>query len=371
MKILFFIHGISGGGGERVLSILANEFVARGESVSIATRVIKPFAYQIDERIALCDLYAGTRCGVGSRLLNLIIMRRNIRRIVKNEKPDLVVAFMSALGCSVVVATLGLGVPVVISEHTNVSRNLGRALSLKRALCYPLADAITILTRYDRRLWQNKYKNVVYMPNPISLRNVGKMTVREKTVLAVGRVKQWNIKGFDNLLKCWANICHLYPDWTLKIAGAIDDKSEAYLTALADEWHCRNYEFLGFRNDVYELMQQSAVFCLSSRTEGLPMALLEAMNAGCCCVSFDVVTGPREIIQNGKSGLIATNQDNEDLTRCLKQVIEDDLLRKRLAENAQDGIRKYSLERVVGRWYVLFDKIIKKKPKPKHNVESI
>lgn len=363
MKILFYIHGITGGGGERVLSILANEFASRGEDVSIATDIKTPFAYEINEKVKLYDLYK--ECSVNKnifyRIHNSIQIRKNIRRIAKQEKPDIIVAFMSALGCSVIASTLGLGIPVVLSEHTNVSRNLGKLLDIKRRVLYPLANAITILTRYDMKLWKDKFENVVYMPNPVSLKEANDDLNKEKTVLAVGRVNQWKIKGFDNLLKCWAKLCQLYPDWKLKIAGDADENALKQLNALAHELGCCNYEFLGFRHDVYELMKHSEVFCLSSRTEGLPMALIEAMNAGCCCVSFDVLTGPREIIQHGKSGMIAKNQDNEDLIECLKMVMSDEILRKRLASNAPRSIMRYSTDRIINRWYILFDIISNKK----------
>lgn len=362
MKLLFYIHGITGGGGERVLATLANEFAKRGESVGIATDTHIPFAYTIDSRIVLYDLYEGINKNLThiSKMYNSILIRRNIRRIAKKEKPDVIVAFMSALGCSVIASTLGLGIPVVVSEHTNVSRKLDRLLDIKRRLFYPLANAVTILTRYDKKLWKNKYDNVVYMPNPVSFKGTNCSLNRDKTILAVGRVNQWEIKGFDNLLKCWSKLCHLHPDWKLKIAGDADKNALEFLNALANELGCCNYEFLGFRKDVYELMQRSEVFCLSSRVEGLPMALIEAMNAGCCCVSFDVVTGPREIIRHGFSGLIAKNQDNEDLTEDLDRVMSDDVLRKRLASNAPQSIMKYSTDRIINRWYILFDKILKK-----------
>ena len=362
MKILFYIHGITGGGGERVLATLANEFVGRGEDVSIATDINSSFAYSIDENIHLHDMYEGTRQYNGwlSRIRNSILLRKNIRSIAKRERPDVIVAFMSSLGCSVIMSTLGLGVPVIVSEHTNVSRKLGMVLNIKRDILYPFAACVTVLTRYDRRLWGKKYHNVVYMPNPISLKGPDNNIVKEKIVLAVGRVNQWEIKGFDNLLRCWAMICHSYPDWTLKIAGAADGKSTAYLNNLAHELDCCNYEFLGFRKDIYELLSTSEVFCLSSRVEGLPMALIEAMSARCCCVSFDVMTGPREIIQNGKSGLIAENQKNEELVSCLEKVLGNAVLRNQLAGNAPLSIKKYSLDSVMDRWYILFNKILKR-----------
>ena len=333
MKILFYIHGITGGGGERVLSILANEFVNRNNSVSLATNIEKPFAYSIDNRVKLLNLYDDMQNR--SSFQKPFILRYNIRKMAKSERPDIIVAFMSALGCSVIASTFGLGIPVVVCEHTNVSRFISHSLNIKRRILYQFASCITVLTRYDRKLWSRKMRNVVYMPNPVNIADLSDLECnRRKIVLAVGRVNQWDIKGFDNLLRCWAILCKEFPEWKLQIAGDADKNSKAYLSGLADMLGAFNYEFLGFRKDINDLMKNSEIFCLSSRVEGLPMVLIEAMNAGCCCVSFDVITGPREIIVNNKSGLIAENQNNEDLIEKLRLVMANSNLRKQLASNA-------------------------------------
>ena len=363
MKLLFYIHGITGGGGERVLSTLVNEFSIRGEEVFLATDIHNSFAYDIDKRVKLYDLY--DKCnkdyGTFSSIKNSVVIRRNIRRIAKKTSPDVIIAFMSALGCSVIVSTIGLKIPIVVSEHTNVSRFLGYSLNIKRKLLYPLANCITVLTRHDEKLWRNKVKNVVYMPNPINLKTLHtSKNNRNKVVLAVGRVNQWEVKGFDNLIFCWSKLCSDFPDWKLQIVGNSDKDASVFLKKMAIENNCQNYEFVGFRKDVDRLMQQSEIFCLSSRTEGLPMALIEAMNAGCCCVSFDVVTGPREIIVANKSGLLAKNQDNEDFVEKLRQVMSDETLRHHLAANAPSSVVKFSTKRIIHRWYILFDKIVKK-----------
>lgn len=358
MKVLFYIHAISGGGAERVLVTVANKLSEDGKHIVLATDTNYPSVYTLNTCIKQVNLYKGVTTGtkIGS-----IQLRKNIRDIAKTEKPDIIVGFLSALGCMVVFSTLGLGIPVIVCEHTNVSRFLGHALNIKRKLLYPLADCVTVLTRYDYSLWRKKLSNVVYLPNPVSIVKEDQTKERRKVIFAAGRVNQWKIKGFDNLIRCWSKLCHDFPDWSLQIAGDGDDKSLSYLRSIIDETHCKNVEFLGFRKDVKDLMQTSEIFCLSSRVEGLPMALIEAMNAGCCCVSFDVKTGPKEIIVNGKSGLIAEDQNIDDLTAKLRSVMQDEDLRHRLAANAPSSVEKYSTKRVIQRWNIMFNKILKKK----------
>ncbi len=363
MKILFYIHGITDGGAERVLSTLANSFVEKGEEVSVATNTNILPAYSLNSRIRLLNLKAGANEGrhnIVSKLWNAFLLRKNIRCYAKKETPDIIIAMMSSLGCNVILFTIGLGIPVIVSEHTNVSRSLGILLSLKRKLLYPWANCITVLTKCDYNLWKNEYRNVVRMPNPIDIFPVSQQKIRNNVVLAAGRVSQWKLKGFDNLIKSWGIIWRYFPEWKLQIAGGYDDNSKMAISRLVKENECKNVELLGFRNDIKELMASSEVFCLSSRVEGLPMVLIEAMNMGCCCVSFDVQTGPNEIIENGKSGLLAKNQDVKDLADKLYKVMSDAFMRKHFSSNALTSIQKYATENVVQRWYILFDKILNK-----------
>ena len=361
MKILFYIHAIEGGGAERVLCALANRFANDGHDVIIATNIHKPIVYHIDEKVTLQDLFEDIPAyeSAISKFANAIRLRINIRKIVTGYRPDIIIAFMAGMGCRVIFSTIGLGIPIIVSEHTNINRNLGKVLEIKKRMLYPFASCITVLTRHDYRLWHKRFKNVVYMPNPIKVVDISLASEREKTVLAVGRVDQWYIKGFDSLIRCWARLCHKFPDWRLKIAGAYQDETLNMLSNLIKDTGCQNVDFLGFCQNIKQIMEQSEIFCLSSRMEGLPMALIEAMNAGCCCVSFDVQTGPREIIQNGHSGLIAKNQDNEDLAEKLSVVIANEQYRHELSSNAKASIIKYSEDRIVSRWNILFNKINK------------
>ena len=108
-------------------------------------------------------------------------------------------------------------------------------------------------------------------------------------------------------------------------------------------------------------MEQTEVFCLSSRIEGMPMVLLEAMDAGCACVANDCVTGPSEIIRNGINGLVAKQDDNEDFTNKLKIVMESTELRQHFRENIYLSLSQYNIDRIIMRWYILFNKMSIKK----------
>ena len=359
MKILFIIHALTGGGAERVMATLMNIFCQRGYEVSLLTDTSIPFAYDVDERVQRINLHQPCPAeikGVRRYLWGYSI----IRNAAKESKCDVAVSFLSEMNCTTILALMGSGIPLVCSEHSNILRKYPGNLLKKRGVLYHFPDALTVLTHHDFHLWRKKYNNCVRMPNPSGLVTVDLSKPREKVILAVGRVNQWKIKGFDNLIRAWGLICNCFIDWKLQIVGDYDDVSLEVLKGVISESHAKNVDFIGFRRDVDVLMRRSAVFCLSSRVEGLPMALIEAMGCGCCCVAADCVTGPGEIISDGKSGLLAKADDVQSLSEKLRLVLSNEELRIKLSKNAPTGVEQFDTERVADRWNILFKKIMRR-----------
>lgn len=362
LKLLLYIHNISGGGAERVCATLANELVARGHDVSIALDINYPFAYPIDKRIQLYDLYRGIpRLHTFiNRCISLCTRYKNIRSIARYVKPELIISFMLGMNNEVILNTLGLSVPVICTEHITVELKQPFMKRNMRKLLYPFADAVTVLTRHDYLLWKC-HPNVVRMPNPSPPQKGIILDNRKKVVLSAGRIDGWYHKGFDNLIRVWSKLCHRYPEWKLQICGSYTDSSFRYLSAIINETQCINVEFIGFRKDFDEILAKSAVFIMTSRFEGFPMVLVEAMNAQCCCVSFDCTAGPSDIIQDGYSGLLVEDQNNEKMVEALDKVLSDENYRKELASHSKESVEKYSTFNIVNRWENLFVKILQRK----------
>jgi len=362
MKLLFYIHGLSSGGAERVLVTLANHFVERGDEVTISCAVEQGVCFDVDSRVKIFDHRQGcydTSLRKKYALFRFIQTLRNMRRIEKEMKPDVAISFITTFNIYTIFCLLFRRVPVIVSEHTHVGVKLPLREYIGRELTYPLANAITVLTRHDYLLWKKRYRGVVRMPNPCeSLSDVSDgPEIKEKVVLAAGRVTSWHLKGFDNLIKSWCKICNEFPEWKLQIAGSLDDDSSIVLMDIVKQNNGKNVELLGFRSDVYDLMSKSEIYVLSSRREGLPMTLIEAMSKGCCCVSFDVETGPADIIVHNKNGLLVKNQSVEELSKALSLVMSDDNLRKQLSENAPEGVQSFEVWNIIKRWDILFKKL--------------
>ena len=358
MKILFIIHALTGGGAERVMATVMNNLCQRGYEVCLLTNLDIPFAYAIDNRIQLINL--NRPCPEDMNFFRRKLWRYYvIRQAAKESKCDMAVSFLVEMNCTTILSLMGSRVPLVCSEHSNVIRKYPRGVMIKRSLLYHFAGVITVLTHHDFKLWRRKYMNCVRMPNPCDLVATVNNHERDNTILAVGRVKQWNIKGFDNLIRAWGQICDNHYDWKLQIAGDYDKASYSTLNQIIVDSKAKNVMFLGFRRDVGDLMDKASVFCLSSRVEGLPMALIEAMNHKCCCVAFDVATGPSEIIRNGVTGLLIKDQDVDSLAKGLELVLSNNSLRHSMSASAPFSVRQYDTIKVIDRWELLISKLLK------------
>ena len=353
MKLLFFIHGLSGGGAERVMATIMNALIDQGHSIRVVyTEGVEEPVYELNSSIE--QVYMAEGIPVTTSILNKIYRHLwkypAIRKETKRYNPDVVISFIRSLNNDVLLALLGSGYPVYVADHTNVNRKYKWKTALLGKLLYPTAKGIMVLTKRDYELWKNKYKNVYYMPNPCSFHSINKGDSREKIVLAAGRVFAWEIKGFDNLIRAWYKIKHDFPDWRCQIAGEYDDRTLKSLKQNVTKEELNSVEFIGFKYNIGELMARSEVFCLSSRVEGMPMVLLEALNMGCACVAYDIETGPSEMIIDGVTGLLAKDSDVDDLAKKLRLVMSDDIMREQFQNNAPRSVERYSTENVVKMW---------------------
>ena len=364
MKLLFYIHGLSGGGAERVMVTLMNSFIEQNHQVRVVyTESIEEPVYQLDNRIE--QVYMQMECPMKSSSIPTKIFKRiwkypAIRKQAKLFKPDFVISFLKAQNNDVLAALLGTRIPVIIGDHTNVDRKYPWRTSFLSTILYPSAAGVTMLTMRDYNRWKNKYKHVYYVPNPCYIKQKNKDVIRKKIVLGVGRVNQWGIKGFDNLIKAWSKIYDKHPDWKCQIAGAYSDNVLSNIRNEVGDKAFSNVEFIGFRSDIHDYMESCEVFCLSSRIEGMPMVLLEALNLGCACVAFDCVTGPAEMIEDGITGLLVKNQDVNELAIKLDKIITDEKLRNMFHKNAPMSVDRFSTENVLNMWYQMFNDLKKK-----------
>ena len=249
------------------------------------------------------------------------------------------------------------GVVTVGQEHMNLRAH---APAVRRALkrAYPRLDALAVLTRDDLRdygeLLASAPTQVVQIPNAVPELQGERSDLSNPVVLAAGRLTRQ--KGFDRLIEAFALVVRRRPEWTLRIFGSGHDRE--LLRAMILDHHLHNHVFLMGRTEhLGRELSRASVFALSSRFEGLPMVILEAMSKGVPVVSFDCPTGPAEMISDGVDGVLVPDGDVAAFADGLVALIDDTERRHRMGAAAVEKAHEYDLAVVGRRWDALLDEL--------------
>ena len=227
MKIAFVIPGLGPGGAERVATLLCNFWAGEGHAVTLITfegDEAAPF-YALDQDVALRRLAVSAGSG-GARLLNNINRVSRLRALLREHRPDAVVAFTTDANVIALLATRGSEIPVVISERNQPDRpGLAAVHRLARQFTYPFADAVVVQTE-DIASWMRKRFRVPVhvVPNPVRMpdSNSPNVAADRPLLIAVGRLTEQ--KGFDILIEAFARVAAKHPDWRLAIYGEGPDR---------------------------------------------------------------------------------------------------------------------------------------------------
>ena len=249
------------------------------------------------------------------------------------------------------------GAVAVGVEHLNLAV---RPQALRADLRGRLAglDALVVLTESDlaqaRELVGDDVR-VVAIPNAAPPVRAEPSRLDAPVVIGAGRLRPQ--KGFDRLIRAFAPVAAAHPDWRLRIFG--DGRQHAALLALVAEHGLEDHVSLpGRARDLGAELERASIFALSSRFEGLPMVLVEAMSEGLAIVSFDCRTGPREVLDDGRAGVLVPDGDEAALTRALLELVEDPERRRRLGAAARERAGELSLGAIGARWDALLAELL-------------
>jgi glycosyltransferase involved in cell wall biosynthesis len=247
------------------------------------------------------------------------------------------------------------GVITIGQEHMHLNAH-GKRLRRAMAKQYPRLDALVVLTEQDAEEFSASVPgaNVEVMPNSVRDMGGGPPALTGTTIAAAGRLTPQ--KGFDLLIEAFARIAPDHPDWRLRIYGGGPHKQA--LQQLVDEHGLADVVSLpGPAKDLGKQMEDAAVFVLSSRFEGFPLILLEAMSKGLPVVSFDCPTGPRDLIDDHRNGILVPARDVDGLARGMAELMADGDLRRRLGAAGADTATAYSVDAIGRRWEELFARL--------------
>lgn len=338
------------GGMERVLTQQVNALVQQPDvEVTIVTTESVPKGertcfFPMDGRVRLVELALDFDADFRMGLLKKYIRHRHKQRqyrqrlktILRDEKADVCISLggkeLEWLGSIDVPCRKLVALHTVHDYRSRLLllyhsgwfwRMMGRYLDGQRVRQVRRMGELVVLNRVEQQWWQSRGVGRVYViPNACAGSVVDQKMPREKVVLAVGRL--YPVKGFDLLLRAWSLVHADFPDWQLRIIGEGEQRAE--LESLADRLGIRaSVQMPGQTERIDAEYGRSRIFVLSSRQECYPMALIEAMSHGCCPISFDCPNGPREMIDEGKTGRLVAPEDIDRLAAVLAEQMRDEV----------------------------------------------
>lgn len=214
-------------------------------------------------------------------------------------------------------------------------------------------DKFVVLTHEDASYWKG-LSNLIVIPNPITICNDKLSDCTQKKAIAVGRYTYQ--KGIDLLISAWKQVYEKHPDWELHIYGGGNNADYQQLAdnlGMAQAVICHKAV-----NNIDEKYHDSSIFILSSRYEGLPLVLMEAMAVGLPSVAFTCPCGPKDIIKNGEDGILCENGNIQQLSQCICKLIDNEDLRKDMGQKAANNIRRYTVDNVMEQWVQLFNDLL-------------
>lgn len=386
MKIILFIDSLMGYGAERALVNLANYWCAQSNTVVILTTQAierRDIAYTLDENIFLRTINSDPnntqiltkKTNIIKSCINNIIRIYRMIKIVKSEKPDVVIALKITETILLAIASKGLKDVVCIGgEHIYPpAEELGQLRSFIRKYTYKWLDAVAALTKENKDIIQEKthVRRVEIITNSLAWPmnddsddyedgvSPDKILPKNKKILlAVGRLG--DEKGYDTLIDVFASLAEDHDQWVLVIVG--EGLARKKLTRQIDSYSLQNRVFLpGHAKNISQWYEAGDLYALTSKTEGLGNVLFEAMAHGLPVVSFDCPTGPRNIIRHDVDGLLVPLEDKQALRQALDRMMKNDDLRKRFSVKAIQARERFSVQRVAGLWENLYNDIRRNK----------
>lgn len=353
--LLFIIPALGSGGAERVITILANNFIQQGYNIIlVALNHLKP-AYAIDQRVSVHYLVKRQSNNIFFRLYYAWLTGYRLLQIVRKARPFRVISFITSANLWAGIVCFFTGTGYLVSERTSPHRAIGIRnywIRLLLAFLYGKAEAVVLCSNgvadgLSKIKYFSKLNNIHVIPNPVNLFPApsGNRVHERKFILAVGRFAY--VKGFDKLIDAFALLRGI--DIDLLIIG--DGEERNRLTAQCERLGLQNRVFMpGEKKNVQDYYAQAELFVLPSRNEGYPNALIEAMSFGSACIAVDCNYGPRDIIINELNGLLVPNEDPEALATAIYRMMKSPSLKKRLGKQAKMINQTNSSVNITSRW---------------------
>jgi glycosyltransferase involved in cell wall biosynthesis len=378
VKIRFLLHNAfaKGGGVVTVTLALAEELARRHDVEVISVFGEPPAVHRLPERVQVTPLMAqwgrraprALRSRLSTRPSGLVPTTESrfsdynawvdlvLRLYLRSRRGGAVVTMQPALNAAV--ARIAPRRCVVVAQDHRPFRGRGREIRAAYEDHAASLDAFLTLTRSDARKYRALLGDKVLVraiPNGIPPYDGTPSTCESQVVVAAGRLSR--SKGFDLLVEAWAEVAEEHPGWTLQIWGEGELAGE--LGRQAEELGISDsVRLMGWTSTLQEQMAEASLFVLSSRAEGYPRVILEAMACGLPVVSADCPSGPREMITSGVDGVLVPSEDPRALAAAISDMIRSGPeARRSLGAAGLRRVEELDQREVARRWERLLSRL--------------
>jgi glycosyltransferase involved in cell wall biosynthesis len=329
------------------------------------------FAYSIPDKTAIEILDIRSSRNVFKFLINFILKIIRIASSIRRNRPDIIYSLISSTNVTVVLAKVlsRLSGKLILSEHSHPSQALknnynDRITAYLMKYTYPKTEKIIAVSE---EIQQDLIKNFNILPgkvkviyNPVDIREIETLShekvdhhwfnSEKPVIISIGRLTKQ--KGYQYLIEAFSIVKRSFP-CKIVIIGEGEEKAEmiSRVRSLGIE---SDVAFLGFQKNPFKYMVRSSVFVLSSLCEGFPNVILEAMSLGLPVVSTDCPSGPSEIIEDKRNGLLVPVKDNKALAQAILDVLTNDKLRKNLSLEARERAQSFELNNIIEQYRGIF-----------------
>ncbi|TDP01602.1 glycosyltransferase family 4 protein [Flavobacterium sp. 245] len=361
MKLLYFVPKIKNAGGvARVLSIKANYFVENfGYEVHVLSQNEEDdlFFYEFNSKIVFHNV---TLNGKGFTFFKAF--REQINRQISEINPDIILVADNGLKAFSFPFITKTKVPIVFECHGSkfIEEKFQKTDLLSKFVSstkyrfkdFSAGKFTKIVALSEESLNEWNVENGIVIPNPSWIQTTVVSNLKEKRIIAIARNSYE--KGLDRLLLIWEKVIKKHPDWTLDI---YTDDVESLKNTIIDVRIQSNTNICPFVKNIEEKYLEYSIYAMTSRTEGFPMVLLEAMASGLPCIAYDCPIGPRTIITNAENGFLIPDNNIEMYVEKLSFLIENEEVRMKFGRDAKETSENYSVEKIMEQWEEFLEKL--------------
>jgi len=359
--IAFYISSLSKGGSERVFVNLAEYFYTSGYEVTMVTQYQKENEYPYNKGIhrVLSDLTDAE--DTGNRIGNFYSRFMKLRKIWKERKPDIILSCIGKNNFMAVITSLFLQSKTVVSVVGEPSEEYPTFwLKWIANIVFVWADGMVVKTNDALKFFPGYlHKKAIVMKNSINPAFLREpyMGSRAKTIVSVGRLDA--NKNQSMLITAFSKIEKEYPEYNLFLYGEGEDRKKLE-DMVADLGLLEKIFLPGIVEDVAATIYKAGIFVLTSNTEGMPNALIEAMALGIPCISTDCPCGgPKDLIIQYENGILVPVNDSDELEQELRRLMDNPELADKIGKNAAKIQKQLDPAIINKTWEQYFNALIK------------